>query len=448
MKALMLGWEYPPHIAGGLGTACLALTRALALEGHALLFVVPQRYGDEDDAHLDLRGASDVSGVRRPGRSRTRRVPSELTPYARPEPADAPSAAGVRPARPYGPDLFAQVERYGDAVERIAAEEPADLVHAHDWMTFDAGRRAARVLACPLVLHVHSLEPDRAPRGPDPRITAAEQAGLNAADAVVCVSRFTAERVRRYYRVAPGRLCVVHNGLPDLGPSRPRSRAQRRFQEPLVLFLGRVTAQKGPEVLLEAARRVATEMPAVKFVVAGDGDMLRPMVERAAALGLARHVAFTGFLKPADVERAYAEADLFVLPSLAEPFGLTALEAAARGVPVVLSRQSGAAEVLPSARCVDWWDVEALAREILTLLRRPSLRARLARAQRREALARTWGAAASEVGRLWAALDGGAALHGPRAPGAAQPPESEGAVLEAVSPEAVPPEPVPLEPGA
>lgn len=397
----MLGWEFPPHIAGGLGTACLSLTRALAEEGVDVTFVVPHRHGDEPDLHLDLVGANDVLGDRPggAGRVRRRRVPSALSPYARP--GDPPTAGGGD--RPYGPGLFAQVRRFEAAVERLAEEESFDVVHAHDWMTFGAGARAARKRRRPLVVHVHSLEQDRAARGPDPRICEAEQGGFDAAQAVVCVSRFTAERLQRFYRVDPERLHVVWNALPALPPATEPAPA-RQVPEPVVLFLGRVTSQKGPDVLLEAARLVVLRRPRVKFLVAGDGDLYRPVVERAAALGLARHVAFTGFLRAADVERAYAAADLFVLPSVAEPFGLTALEAAARGVPVILTRQSGAAEVLSGALTVDGWDVEGLADAILTLLADPARRQALADRVRREARALLWHTAAEAVRALYGSL--------------------------------------------
>lgn len=397
----MLGWEFPPHIAGGLGTACLSLTRALSGEGVDITFVVPHRHGDEPDRHLDLVGANDVLGDRPPGTGRVsrRRVPSALSPYARPGEDPPPGGGG----RPYGPGLFAQVRRFEAAVERLARQEPFDLVHAHDWMTFGAGARVARRHGRPLVVHVHSLEQDRAARGPDPRICEAEQGGLDAARAVVCVSRFTAQRLQRFYRVDPDRVHVVWNALPALPPpSEPAP--QRQVPEPVVLFLGRVTSQKGPDVLLEAARLVVARLPRVKFLVAGDGDLYRPVVERAAALGLARHVAFTGFLRAADVERAYAAADLFVLPSVAEPFGLTALEAAARGVPVILTRQSGAAEVLSGALTVDGWDVEGLAGSILALLEDPSRRRALAERVRGEARGLLWQNAARSVQALYASL--------------------------------------------
>lgn len=385
----MLGWEFPPHIAGGLGTACLALTRALAADGVDVLFVVPERRGDETAAHLTLVGGNDVFAqaphVGTPGATRIG-VPGPASPYARP--------------RAYA-DLFAQVERYGDAVAEVADRESFDLVHAHDWMTFAAGAEAARAKGCPLVAHVHSSEYDRSPRGADPRIVAAEQAGIAAADAVLCVSAYTAALLARRYDVDTARLQVVHNALPEV-PEGPAADGPRRFAEPVVLFLGRVTAQKGPDLLLEAAARVVAVEPRVKFVVAGDGDRFRPTVERAAELGLARHVSFTGFLGPADVERAYAEADVFVLSSLSEPFGLTALEAAARGVPVILTRRSGAAEVLPSALRADVWDAEDLADKILAVLRRPALRGLLRREGRREARALTWARVAERVREVYA----------------------------------------------
>jgi glycogen synthase len=396
MRVLMLGWEFPPHIAGGLGTACLALTRALAAQGVDVLFVVPERHGDETAGHLDLVGANDVLGTEdRPGPRGAfarRGVPGPSSPYARPGTA----AGGV----PYA-DLFASVARYEEAVLAVARQEAFDLVHAHDWMTFGAGAAVARAHDRPLVVHVHSAEYDRSPRGPDPRILAAEQAGLDAADAVLCVSALTAALLRRRYEVDSARLRVVHNALPDV-PDAPRAAEPRRLAEPVVLFLGRITAQKGPDLLLAAAARVVAVMPDVKFVFAGDGDLFRSTVERAASLGLARHVAFTGFLGPAEVERAYADADVFVLSSLSEPFGLTALEAAARGVPVVLTRQSGAAEVLPSALRADVWDGEDLADKILAVLRRPALRGLLRREGRREARALTWALAAERVRAIYA----------------------------------------------
>lgn len=386
MRTLMLGWEYPPHIAGGLGTACHALTRALAAQGEDLLFVVPHRHGDEPSRHMRLCGANDA-GTAPAGRLRTQRVASDLQPYGH------GSAGGA------GGGLREAVARYGEAVARLAARARYDLVHAHDWMTFAAGAQAARRAGVPFVAHVHSLEEDRSPGAPDPWIAAVEHEALAHADRVLCVSEASAARVAATGALAATRIAVVRNALPALPRGR---RPGRRGRAPVVLSLGRVTAQKGPFVLLEAARRVVAADPRVRFVVAGDGDLLPPAIERSATLGLARHVHFTGFLAGREVERAFAEADVFVMPSLREPFGLVALEAAARGLPVVLTEPAGVREVLPSALAVPAGDARALARRLLEVLRRPALRARLSRQGRREARARRWPAVAREVRAAWA----------------------------------------------
>lgn len=381
----MLGWEYPPHIAGGLGTACHALTRALAAQGEDLLFVVPQRHGDEPAAHMDLRGAGEA-GLGR-GMPCGAGAPS---PYAGAGGAHGP---GGRPA------LLEAVGRYGEAVARLAAGARFDVVHAHDWMTFAAGAAAAQRAGVPLVAHVHSLEQDRSPAAPDPHIAAVERQGLAQAQRVLCVSDYAARCVQAACAVPGGRLRVVRNALPALPRGR---RPSRRRPGPVVLALGRVTAQKGPLLLLEAARRVVEADPRVHFVLAGDGDLLPQAIELSATLGLARHVHFTGFLRGREVERAYAEADLFVMPSVSEPFGLVALEAAARGLPVVLSQAAGVREVLPSALCVPPGDAAALAERILRVLRRPALARRLARQGAREARVRRWPDVAREVRAAWA----------------------------------------------
>ena len=387
----MLGWEFPPHISGGLGTACAGLTRGLAASGVDVLFVVPRVHGDEPSSHLTLVGAETG-----PGEVETRPVQSPLSPY------DTAKTYRRRIARftgRYGERLMDEVARYADAVSDIAGSERFDLVHAHDWMTYPAAIRAARDAGVPLVVHVHSLENDRAGPRANPRITTIEQRGFDAADAIVCVSRYTADEVLRRYRVDAAKLRVVHNAVEKA--RRPRRRAKRRIREPVVLFLGRVTYQKGPEAFLAAAARVVTVEPGVKFVVAGSGDLLPRLVERAASLGLARHVHFTGFLTGADVDRAYAAADVYVLPSVSEPFGITPLEAAARGVPVVVSRQSGVREVLTGALVADSWDVEDLADKILALLRRPALRSELTARGRADVRGLSWDRQAQVLLRVY-----------------------------------------------
>jgi glycogen synthase len=361
----MLGWEFPPHITGGLGVACAGLARALVEQGVDVVFLVPRVFGDEDAGGARLVAANAAHRGR----------------------ASAYAAAEPLFTGRYGGLLFDEVARFADAAERLAGSERFDLVHAHDWMSWPAAQRAARTCRAPLVVHVHSLESDRSGPRSDPRIVAVERAGIAAAAAVVCVSRTTAAEVHRVHGTPWTKLRVVHNAVP-LMPRAPLR--LRRFDEPVVLFLGRVTYQKGPEAFLGAAQRVVDVEPRVKFVVAGEGDLLPSLVERAAALGLARHVHFTGFLDARDVERAYADADVYVMPSVSEPFGIAPLEAAARGVPVVLSRRSGVAEVLSGALVADSWDVEDLANKILALIRRPALVAELVERGRQDVRRLTW----------------------------------------------------------
>jgi glycosyltransferase involved in cell wall biosynthesis len=425
----MLGWEFPPHISGGLGTACHGLATALARRGERVTFVLPRAEGDEPLPGLrvvaaDGAGDGDDGDAADGGALDLRPVRADLRPYdaadgtrsgndvpwpARRRTDDAASArtASTRTAAPvraagdrYGADLFREVARFRRGARRIARRGAFDVVHAHDWMTFAAGASAARAAGVPLVIHVHSCEYDRAGPWANPRIVAFEQRGLDAADRVICVSRYTADLLRARYDVDPRKLRVVHNAAPD-GPPPRRRGGPRRIEEPVVLFLGRVTWQKGPDLFLEAAARVARRRRDVRFVIAGSGDLWYGTVERAAEMGLARRVHFTGFLEGADVDLAYRAADLYVLPSVSEPFGITPLEAARHGVPVLVSSRSGVAEVLPSAPKFDPWDTADLARRILELLGNPRLRRKVVAGTRRDLARLRWDASAAAVQAVW-----------------------------------------------
>jgi glycogen(starch) synthase len=422
MRALMFGWEFPPHISGGLGTACFGLTQGLSSHGVEVIFVVPRAFGDEDARFVSVVGANRVPmpGVQGTSARRTRErkrvseepgspassivelleIESPLTPYLteieylerlreiegaggrkRSEVLRSleellgvrATAGGPLPfTGGYGPTLMSEVARFSLVAAQIARERAFDVVHAHDWMTLPAGLAAARASGKPLVFHVHACEYDRSGEHVNERVRDLEQLGLDVADRVVCVSHYTAGVLRRRYRVDPGKIRVVHNAVTHR-EQVDLLHVQRAIDEPIVLFLGRVTFQKGPDYFLEAAARVIKIQPRVKFVMSGSGDMLPVMIERAAKLGLARHVHFTGFLKGEDVERMYAMADIFVMPSVSEPFGITPLEAMALDTPVVLSRQSGVSEILRNALKVDFWDVDDIANKILALLAYPAL---------------------------------------------------------------------------
>jgi glycosyltransferase involved in cell wall biosynthesis len=474
MKVLMLGWEFPPHISGGLGTACFGLTQGLAHHGVEVLFVVPRARGDEDQRFVRVLGANQVpifesvpvaAPGETPGETRvettvvskkkraTRSLPapaldvhdpvrkrlsetmeileidSLLTPYLteksylerlaerelddEPRPAaesvraDSQASAAVTELKRileahgaaaatgagtattlefsgvYGPDLMSEVARFALAVSQVARTESFDVIHAHDWMTVPAGFVAARLSGKPLVVHVHACEYDRSGENVNQRVRDIEQLGLDGADRVVCVSHYTAGIVQRRYRVDPKKLRVVHNAVTQR-EQKEILHETKQMPEPIVLFLGRVTFQKGPDYFLEAAARVVKIEPRVKFVMSGSGDMLPVMIERSARLGLARHMHFTGFLKGAEVERMYALADIYVMPSVSEPFGISPLEAMALDTPVIMSRQSGVSEILRSALKVDFWDVDDMANKILGLIRYPALAEQLVEDGREE----------------------------------------------------------------
>lgn len=425
MKILMLGWELPPHITGGLGVACRGLAAGLAQRGAHVRFVAPRLFGDEDGggAHLVAAGEVPVPEVEPaasiadlPGRLQLAFLGSPLQPYqgtssyartlARHQrdsgrPANRSSEAGGFEGG-YGPNLAAEVERYAHAVAELARSEPFDVIHAHDWMTFPAALLARHVTGAPFVAHVHSSEFDRAGDHVDESIAAFEREGLRRADRVVCVSQLTRETVVTRHGVDAGRVRVVHNAL-----TRREARARRHVSSngpPTVLFLGRLTHQKGPDFFLTAAARIHEQRPDVRFVVAGDGELRDELIQRATSLGLARCVHFPGFLDAEEVERAYAEADLYVMPSVSEPFGLAPLEALSLDTPVIVSSRSGVAEALPSCPRIDYGDVEDLASKVLTLLARPDLREDLVRSGQAEVARLRWDDAAAKLEEIFAEL--------------------------------------------
>ncbi len=392
----MFGWEFPPAISGGLGVACEGLVRGLLdRDDTEISLVLPRRSAVTAIERLRIIPAAGIEPARgRRGRGRTalrvRRITTPLRPYLAASFSGEQNAGGARPGRPapnYGPDLPRDVLRYAAAAGRIAAREPFDVIHAHDWLTFLAGVEARRASGKPLVLHVHATEFDRAGGGENAFVAAVERFGLAAADRVVAVSAYTADLLSRRYGVPAGRLRVVHNAIDPralIDDERPESR------NPLVLFAGRITSQKGPGYFVEAAARVAAERRDVRFVVAGSGDRMGSMREHVAARGLRKRFRFTGFLPAAELDRLYARADVYVMPSLSEPFGLTALEALQHGTPVIVSRTAGVAEVAPNVLRVDFGDVEDLASKILSVLAFPPLREALSERGRADAQRLSW----------------------------------------------------------
>ncbi|MEM6460151.1 MAG: glycosyltransferase [Planctomycetota bacterium] len=492
MRVFMLGWEFPPFISGGLGTACYGLTKALSRRQAGVTFVLPKVVDSDYSSHVRLLSpqapeASDeaydehgqptpaavassyeIDAPAKPGEAADafenvsfRAVPSRMSsPYpgtpgspggvvAEPnesDPADPsrpigfinPAASPVpaanvvtpteispeTPPRPqstrpassssgggggddYGGDLTVEAQRYAGLCVRLSGGEAFDVVHAHDWLTFPAGVAVAAATGKPLVVHVHSTEFDRAGDSADSRVVEIERAGCHAAARVIAVSRRTKTTLVERYGVPGDKVTVVYNGIEN-GPANPNVVVPPKIDkdDKIVLFLGRVTMQKGPEYFIGAAKRVVEKIDNVKFVVAGTGDRIQPMIEQVAAAGLGPKVVFTGFLRGDDVERVFKMADVYVMPSVSEPFGIAPLEAISHDVPVIMSKQSGVSEVIEHALKVDFWDTDEMANKIIAVLRHPPLGATLREQAEVELRKLTWDGAAAKCVEVYEAALG------------------------------------------
>jgi glycosyltransferase involved in cell wall biosynthesis len=303
-------------------------------------------------------------------------------------PACPPAAGG------YGRDLLADVYQYAHTCLALAGGESFDVIHAHDWMTYPAGLAIAAQSGKPLVAHLHSTEFDRSGEKVQQQVYDIERRGMHGAAAVICVSRMTAAAAAERYAVTPEKIAVVYNGI-NL-PSRVKSTSGTKRREKVVLFLGRLTMQKGPEYFLAVAKRVLNLMDDVKFVVAGSGDRFHSTVYQAAEMGIGHKVLFAGFLRGDDVAQAFGMADLYVMPSVTEPFGIAPLEAISHGVPVIISKSSGVSEVLEHVLKVDFWDTKEMANQIVSVLRHPPLASTLREHALAEIRQMTWEQAAGE----------------------------------------------------
>jgi len=413
MKVFMLGWEFPPHISGGLGTACYGMTKGLDEIGVKVCFVLPTAVPIDTASHVQFRSPTNLPAVGKPDSGESgefehvsvRHVKAALQAYATPagfeqaitkmvarqremaiasrggkavtkERRMAPLPSGTfdgGAGAHYGGDLMGQVHRYARLAVELAESEEFDVVHAHDWMTYPAGVAVSAATDRPLVVHVHSTEFDRSGENINRQVYMIERNGMHNADKVVCVSYLTRNVAISRYDVPPQKIEVVYNAV-DLPNNTELAMVPIRQNEKIVLFLGRVTMQKGPEYFLQAAKKVIQKYPNVRFVMAGSGDKITHCVKMAADLKIGGYVTFTGFLRGADVDRIFQMADLYVMPSVSEPFGIAPLEALSHNVPVIISKQSGVSEVLTHALKVDFWDVDEMANKILAVLRHPPLR--------------------------------------------------------------------------
>ncbi len=470
MRVFMLGWEFPPYISGGLGTACYGMTKALDELGVEVCFVLPMPVPVGASGHVDFRTPADLTGLTgsaptppappadpasRPAGSapadttqlfehvEIHRLHAFLQAYGAPTsqeeilrelrrlqaegelpddlnetdlttlteqvvtegapPAEKNESADFDGKPMYGGDLMTQIRRYERLAVALAKGEQFDVIHAHDWMTYPAGLAVSAATGKPLVVHVHSTEFDRAGENVNQMVYEIERAGMHGADRVICVSHLTATICRSRYDVAADRISVVYNAV-ELPAANELQMHPITQTEKIVLFLGRITMQKGPEYFLRAAKKVVEKFQNVRFVIAGSGDMITQCIKEVADLRLGRYVTFTGFLRGGDVSRIFSLADLYVMPSVSEPFGIAPLEALSHNVPAIISKQSGVSEVLQNVLKVDFWDIDEMADKILAVLRHPPLQRALRESGQIEVQQMSWRDSAEDLQDIYAQI--------------------------------------------
>ena len=395
MRVLMFGWEFPPHITGGLGTASYGLTKGMAtLDDLEVIFVVPKAWGDEDQTMVRLVGANQVpvaykkvfyKGFKRP--VERIEVSSKIVPYTDPDDfwklvksevsgynfyVKTNSKGKVDFSGKYDSSLMDEIYKYSVVAAVIADENEFDIIHAHDWLAYPAGIAAMEVSGKPLVIHVHATDFDRSGGSVNPDVYRIEKNRMDAASKIITVSNLTRDIVINRYNIDPAKVETVYNAVEPV-TIEENCIIKKGFDEKVVTFLGRITMQKGPEYFIEAAYKVLQVMNNVRFVMAGSGDMMERMMRRAAALKITDRFHFTGFLKGADVFTMLDMSDVYIMPSVSEPFGISPLEAMQSNVPVIISKQSGVAEILTHAVKTDFWDIDAMADAIYGILNYPAL---------------------------------------------------------------------------
>ena len=423
MRVLMFGWEFPPNISGGLGTACYGLTKGLSsFDDVDVTFVVPKVFGGEDKSNINLIGAGDVPITNRRislkefGKTiEYFEVSSKLVPYVDPEDylrqtdytvegtkelIETDDQGRVKFTGKYGPDLLSEMARYALVADIIARDNEFDIIHAHDWLAYPAGIAAKKASGKPLVIHVHATDFDRSGGTVNPNVYAIEKQGMDAADKIITVSNLTRKIVIEKYGINPEKVITVYNAVE---PYRHEDQTPyaKVFDEKIVTFLGRITMQKGPEYFVETASRILQKMDNVRFVMAGSGDMMNKMIRRAAQLRISDKFHFTGFLKGDDVFRMLQMSDVYIMPSVSEPFGISPLEAMQAGVPVIISHQSGVAEILSNAIKINFWDVNAMADAIHGILNYPAMSNMLAGNGKKESCNLKWKDSAYKVKQVY-----------------------------------------------
>ncbi|MCM1319118.1 MAG: glycosyltransferase family 4 protein [Muribaculaceae bacterium] len=385
MKALMFGWEFPPHILGGLGTASYGLSRGMHNCGNMdITFVIPKPWGDEDKSFAQIIGCNDTPVAWRDVSREyvESRIGNVMSPdlyfalrdhiYADFNYMKLNDLGCIEFSGRYPDNLLEEINNYSIVAGVIARTIPCDIIHSHDWLTYPAGIHAKKVTGKPLVIHVHATDFDRSRGNVNPTVFAIEKEGMEFADHIITVSNLTRRTVIEKYGIDPAKVTTVHNAVVPLSEEL-LSIPKPENKEKVVTFLGRITMQKGPEYFVEAAAKVLKKNHNVRFVMAGSGDMMDDMIDLAARRGIADRFHFTGFLRGKQVYEMLKASDVYIMPSVSEPFGISPLEAMQMGVPSIISKQSGCAEILNNVIKTDYWDIDAMADAIHSIISYPAM---------------------------------------------------------------------------
>lgn len=473
----MFGWEFPPHISGGLGTASYGLTKALSqLPDTEIIFVVPRLFGDEDQGVAHLVSASEVPLIFYEKKYNVQYKPhsislisekienykeqdlytveeflenitylavdSPLIPYADPQTFElylkslnvdkrnirltkegkiliyengelktlevekisqenVEYLGKIKFSGGYGKNLIEEVKNYAIVARKIAELYDFDLIHAHDWLTYLAGIEAKKISGKPLVIHVHATEYDRSGENVNTLVYGIEKYGMEQADRIITVSNWTRNIVINRYGIPPEKVITVYNAVE---PLKRTKKFKKTVPEKIVTFLGRITFQKGPEYFIEAAKLVLEKTRDVRFVMAGSGDMFWRMIRHAASLKIMDKFHFTDFLRGEEVTRMFDISDVYVMPSISEPFGISPLEAMRSNVPVIISKQSGVSEVLKHALKVDFWDTHTIADYIYGLVKYDGLATLFRKYAKKEVEQFKWITSAKKVRSIYQSL--------------------------------------------
>ena len=386
MKALMFGWEFPPHILGGLGTASYGLTRGMSMQGDMdITFVIPKPWGDEDQSFLKIIGANntpvvwkDLSWEKAKSRLEKYMDPQEYfnlrnNIYADFNYLHTNDLGCIEFSGKYPNNLLEELNNYSIVAGVIARTYDYDIIHSHDWLTYPAGLHAKAITGKPLVLHVHATDFDRSRGDVNPIVYNIEKNGMDNADHIICVSNLTRRTVIEKYHQDPNKVTTVHNAVEPLSPEIMAIDRVAGSSEKVVTFLGRITMQKGPEFFVDAATQVLKNSNHIRFVMAGSGDMMNKMIRLVADRGIADKFHFTGFLQGKQVYEMLKSSDVYIMPSVSEPFGISPLEAMQCGVPSIISNQSGCAEILNNVIKTDYWDVDGMADAIYSICTYPGM---------------------------------------------------------------------------